>query len=71
MFVDVTLRDGESFEIARIELIAENGAPVYPDCIVCPESKRVWLRNTHPSQGKARYDLVRSHWSPNTIKAKF
>lgn len=69
MFVDVALRDGEDFEIARIELTVENGVPVYPDCIACSETKRVWRRSTYPSQGKARYDLVRSSWSPNIIKA--
>lgn len=58
MIVDVALRDGENFEVARIKLTVENGVPVYPDCIVCTETKRVWCRGTYPSQGKARYDLV-------------
>ena len=71
MIVSVALRDGENFEIAHIELIVESGVPIHPDCIVCSETKRVWLRSTHPSQGKAKYDLVRSSWSPNIIKAKF
>lgn len=70
MFVDVALRDGENFEIARIELAVEDGVPIYPDCIACPETQRVWLRSTYPSQGKARYDLVRSHWPPNVIKSR-
>jgi len=63
MIVDIALRDGESFEIARIDLEVENGVPVYPDCVACLETQRVWRRSTSPSQGKARYDLVRSNWS--------
>lgn len=71
MIVDVALRDGETFEIALIEVAALDGNPVYPDCIACDKTKRIWLRSTYAYQNKARYDLILSNWSPNVIKTKF